>query len=188
MKFRLVYDGKLKGGQSKDAAHIHEIRKEFHRQLGVLWMTEPLKSFVDGIADLGVMEVPSEFEVLASGGVKFLPIAQAKNHLLAELKILLLRPAPAGALLQHGGDIDNRIKTLIDALRVPTPGEVAKLKLQSQEEIFFCVLEDDKLVTSFAVEADTLLENGVDHQYCHAVIEVRLWASKVTMENLGLIS
>jgi hypothetical protein len=188
MKFRLTYDGKLKGGKSKDAAHIHEIRTEFHRQLVALSKQEPLRSHSDGIADLGIMEIDFDSQEFVTHGVRFLPIAHSKNYLLAELEILLLRPAPPGALFKDGGDIDNRLKTLIDALRMPTPNEVQKLKLREQPDPFFCLLQDDKLVTGFKVETDTLHDPDVSEQHCRVLIQVRLWASKVTMENIGLIS
>jgi hypothetical protein len=32
----------------------------------------------------------------------------------------LLWPQPAGAIISQGGDIDNRLKTLFDSLKVPT--------------------------------------------------------------------
>lgn len=188
MKFRLIYDGKLKAGKSKDAGHIHEIRKEFHRQLQALWQSEPLRSHVEGIADLGIVQFPLESGDFTSAGVNFVPLAHSKNHLLAELSILLLRPAQPGALFKDGGDIDNRIKTLIDALRMPTKNEIEKLNLKEQTEPFFCVLQDDKLVTGFAVEADTLFDPDVNEQHCRVVVQVRLWASKVTMDNIGLIT
>ena len=60
----------------------------------------------------------------------------------------------------EAGDIDNRIKTLIDTLRKPQyanelRGNETPL---DGEDPFFCLLEDDKLVSHFAVETDTLLD------------------------------
>ena len=76
------------------------------------------------------------------------------------MHVLFLRHDIPGSAIQ-AGDIDNRIKTLIDALRLPQnknelveadehPGE--------GEDPFFCLLEDDNQVSSFAVETDTLLD------------------------------
>jgi hypothetical protein len=68
-------------------------------------------------------------------------------------------PSPPGDLLNHAGDLDNRLKPLFDSLRVPQhlhelpddgePGE--------DEEPFFSLLEDDALVTRISVTTDRLV-------------------------------
>jgi hypothetical protein len=40
-------------------------------------------------------------------------------RLVARLSIVMLRPEPPGSIITAGGDIDNRLKTLFDALRMP---------------------------------------------------------------------
>jgi hypothetical protein len=57
-----------------------------------------------------------------------------------------------------GGDIDNRIKVLFDGLRMPehTP-ELGGVPLEVDENPFFCLLEDDSLITSVTVTTDRLL-------------------------------
>jgi hypothetical protein len=40
-------------------------------------------------------------------------------NLYAEVSLLLFRQQPRGTLITDGGDIDNRLKTLLDARRVP---------------------------------------------------------------------
>ena len=41
MEFTFVYQGKLKGKGNK--TEKHQIRREFHKQLAVLWNQSPLK-------------------------------------------------------------------------------------------------------------------------------------------------
>src|SRR5579872_7381145 len=114
MQFRLTYRGLLRSGNSKNRAHIHDVRRYFHRQLRQLWQQVPL----DGYERLlKPADLPGNYSVLYSVGDKtFAALVGPQTDLLAELDILFLRPAPPGALIGHGGDLDNRVKTLIDAL------------------------------------------------------------------------
>ncbi|MGB7961874.1 MAG: hypothetical protein WCF12_02790, partial [Propionicimonas sp.] len=54
------------------------------------------------------------------GDAWFAPIVTSTFHGLAELDVLMLRPGPPGKLI-HDGDLDNRLKTLLDCLRRPQP-------------------------------------------------------------------
>jgi len=63
-----------------------------------------------------------------------------------------------GHLISSGGDIDNRIKVLFDGLRMPhTVAELGALPIEKDEDPFFCLLEDDKLITRVAVTTDRLI-------------------------------
>jgi hypothetical protein len=64
-----------------------------------------------------------------------------------------------GSVLQSG-DIDNRLKTLFDAFRLPHSVDElgGNLEPQADEDPFFCLLEDDKLITHVAVETDVLFQ------------------------------
>ena len=61
--------------------------------------------------------------------------------------------------MQSGGDIDNRLKTLLDALAMPSQPNAlpASATPDSGETPFFCVLEDDKLITKVSVQTYSLL-------------------------------
>ena len=62
-------------------------------------------------------------------------------------------------------DIDNRLKTVFDALRMPTSAELSR-KVESEEhqslypdlDPFYVLLEDDQLITKVSVTSDMLLE------------------------------
>jgi hypothetical protein len=49
----------------------------------------------------------------------FLPLINEATGVGCSLDILFLRRDPPGALIRSGGDIDNRVKVLFDALRMP---------------------------------------------------------------------
>jgi len=60
------------------------------------------------------------------GDFQFAPLVNNKLHMTADLNITMLRPGRPGSLITHAGDIDNRLKTLLDALKVPEPGALPK--------------------------------------------------------------
>ena len=63
-------------------------------------------------------------------------------------------------MIIKSGDIDNRLKTLFDALRVPTKAtELPTGSPGSDDDIpMYCLLEDDGLIARVAVETDLLLQ------------------------------
>ena len=103
--------------------------------------------------------------VLDRGPFRFFPLVSDRNHLYARLDILLLGPAPPGHLINHGGDLDNRLKTFLHALRAPDVSELPNGVLPTEDERpFMCLLSDDKLVTAFSVDVDGLLRpNASEH-------------------------
>jgi hypothetical protein len=50
----------------------------------------------------------------------FAPLVTDKLHLICDLKVTMLRPGEPGGVISVG-DIDNRLKTLFDALSIPSP-------------------------------------------------------------------
>ena len=76
--------------------------------------------------------------------------------------------------MSNGGDIDNRIKVLFDGLRMPkTDSELGRLRIDPEEEDpFFCLLEDDRLVTSVSVTTDRLIVPKRQDEDIHDVILV----------------
>ena len=198
------------------ASHKHAIRRVFHRQLKHLWATDRFLSryrihpdnpnlgeqpHAAADAMYGMWAPEDEelqplVEVLASRhnwfGYRFVPLVTSYFNLLCSLDVLFLRHDIPGSAIQ-AGDIDNRIKTLIDALRLPKheneltagdeqPGE--------GEDPFFCLLEDDNQVSSFAVETDTLLDppDGPDaHRSVKLVVTVELHPYFATPFNLSFV-
>lgn len=185
MQFRLVYRGRLKGGNSKDVPHIQEIRRNFHSQLKVLWQQPPLSGNASmlkreqSLGDTCVLE--------SVGAFTFAPLVTTNLRLHAELDILFLRPAPPGEVVRHGGDLDNRIKTLIDCLRIPVEKEIPRGDApREDEDPFFCLLQDDKLVSAFSVTSDRLLRPDAHEQDVEIVITVRTRATVGTFGNLSM--
>lgn len=72
----------------------------------------------------------------------------------------MLRPEEPGNLITAGGDIDNRLKTLLDALRYPKNANEIPVDVlpDVDENPFHCLLEDDNLITGLSVTTDRLLQ------------------------------
>ncbi len=182
MEFRLSYRGELKG--NGEPVHKHAIRRAFHAQLRELWGQPPLVTQPELAA-----AAPAAGEVTLSVDrppYRFVPLVSTRIHATADLDIVLLRPGPPGHILRGGGDIDNRLKTLLDALKVPEvnalpPGATPGLG----EDPFYCLLEDDKLVTGIRVEADRFLDAAHEREVL-LVIRVITKYTQAIWANLGL--
>lgn len=187
MEFRLVYRGRLTANGG--LVEKQEIRRNFHRQLKVLYDQQPLKSLIDHC----VLPIDPRYEgddsswLRKVGSFVFQPLVCAKNFLTAQLSIEFLRPQEPGNLLSHSGDIDNRLKTLFDALRMPR--DIAELPPNDSpapdETPFFCLLDDDALITAFSVATDRLLESAKPSEVL-LIIRVRTVAIRQTSNNVGL--
>jgi hypothetical protein len=165
MNFTLTYDGELKTDGNKQ--HKHEIRRVFHRQLAEFWKASPICQ----------LKKPDDALVRTIGKYKFFPLTSSARNEVAELQITLLRPHHGpGYIIGEGGDIDNRLKTLFDSLRMPrTPDEIpGNDHLGEDEDPFFCLLEDDILITRLSVQADRLLEPCISRSCVKLIIAVSI--------------
>lgn len=209
--------GEPKNGQQDPLAlHKQKIRREFHRQLKQLWATNRFlrdhklprnsKLVRPYLRDPGSVRLLNNEQAAAvateapmaqviadayqENGYRFVPLVRDEISLLCSLKILFLRRDGPGSVIQ-AGDIDNRVKTIIDTLRRPrnalelrgseTPGE--------GENPFFVLLEDDKQVTHLEVETDLLLDPitdaDTDQRKARVVITVELRPYDITLFNLS---
>ncbi len=109
------------------------------------------------------------------------------------LDILFLRRDMPGRILikgKGGGDIDNRLKVLFDGLRMPTSdAEIPDDATPAEDEKpFFCLLQDDSLITEVKVTTDRLLTPIVTGEHEHdvyLVIHVRTLAVGSTFADIG---
>ncbi len=119
-------------------------------------------------------------------------LVREKLNLVCDLDILFLRRENPGQLISGGGDLDNRIKVLFDALRIPQDdNELRGLEPADKTKVLLCLTEDDKLITGFRVVADRLLEPAVsesEQNNVRLIINVEVKATKLTPENIAYIS
>ena len=181
MEFRLMYEGPLHAetGSRPHVAEKHAIRKCFHPQLKELWNQLPLcrqkeqkYEFADGTTSFHD-HIANRYQRC---GYNFVPlVSQSTGADCCELNILFLRRDNPGSIVTSGGDIDNRIKVLFDALRMPTESSQLPKGCEtpsSEEKPFYCLLEDDSLITTVRVETDRLLRPVTDGGKLHDVVLV----------------
>jgi len=86
----------------------------------------------------------------------------------------------------QGGDIDNRLKTLLDSLRIPQNKDELPRddSPRDGEDPFYCLLEDDKLITRLDITSDTLLEPQSSPSDVDLVIRVHTKVTQVTCANI----
>jgi len=197
-EFTLYYRGSLwANGKPK---HKHELRKHFHKQIKELWNQPPLnehRHLIDPTYEptvpRGSMVVTAPVEkpsvVRTVGAFNFASIVSPKINLVADLSITLLRPGPPGEIVTQGGDLDNRIKTLLDALKIPErPSTLPDgASPEADEDPLFCLLDDDNLVISLTIKADRLLEPNAHRSLVVLLIHVRTKPTVGTHHNLGLL-
>ena len=207
MQFRLTYDGplcstqqdKLTGQFDRRAGHKHEIRQQFHPQLKRLWdITPHLTAGMDtGPTLLATEDSPPAViyhrdhlsKKHAMFGWNFVPLVTEDLNLICGLDILFLRPDHPGGVIKSG-DIDNRLKTLFDALRLPVANErYDQRQGENGEQPFYCLLEDDRLITKISVETDQLLQFGKseDPNLVRLVINVSLRPYEVNTDNVQFL-
>jgi hypothetical protein len=215
MEFRLVYDGSLKATTTSNprVGEKHAVRKQLHKQLSVLYDNHPtLKSmryyvYPEQEQTTKIMrqygkdlQMPDRGKSITdtfarqftrANGFKFVPLVNKQYDLICGLDILFLRRENPGDLLLKGGDIDNRIKTLFDALRIPDGPELPADALPEADETpMFCLLENDSLVTDLKITTDRLLRplrEGEHQNNVLLIMSVNVKASQVNGRNLALL-
>lgn len=201
VEFRLLYSGELFASSRTDtrAAHKHVIRRQFHPQLRRLWEINKnlrLLACHSGLRDRGQSNnfpfsknsrVEQSWFNAGIGvigkkwnrvGYQFIPLITSHIAVRCSLDVLLLRPEEERFIFERG-DIDGQIKTLFDALRMPIDlAQAGGIGPQEDEDPFFCLLEDDKLISEVHVVTDQLLllptERRVRANTCAVVLHVKL--------------
>ncbi len=160
MEFTLVYQGPLKANGSPKEKQC--IRRAFHRQLQILWQQRPLCNCPDLLQES--LSEGQDSILRKVGPFTFAPLVNKTLDWIAELEVMFVRPEAPGALITQGGDIDNRLKTLFDALRMPkVESEIPNGdRPQDGENPLFCLLEDDNLITRVSVKSQQWLERKED--------------------------
>lgn len=183
MQFHLIFEGDLRPKPQANLSHIHSIRMALHEQLAALWSISPL-SETPKWQEPKQQGWPSVLEIV--GDQQFVPLVSENMFTLAELQITILRDRHAGSPAGIHGDIDNRVKTLSDALRIPSTSEFNTLVAAGIEwpEKTYCLLQDDRLVTKLTVETDRWLAKGP--HVTMAIIRVAIKTNRATMHNLVL--
>jgi hypothetical protein len=217
MKFNLTYEGSLpSSGNKPKVQDVTRIRAHFHPQLVDLWRTHPALVAVNEnrlfpktggatiaqthheypgpilpVARQQVLGIPqSELldlcENITKHGSQFRPLVRNSYALHCGLKILFLRKEGPGKVYQ-GGDIDGRMKTLLDALAIPQHVEQVRAD-QSGLLPLYCLMEDDSMISGLNVESERLWgDSSHPDDYAKLTIEVDVRVKRTTIYNQSFL-
>ena len=186
MELTLFYRGALGANKGKPEKHL--LRRAFHQQLAQFWLQNPLNDY-RSLWDQTDHLFKSEMDIRRKvGAYEFVPLVNEHMYLVADLRIQLLRPEPPGSMRAQSGDLDNRIKTLLDALRMPRViDEIPSNEVPAEDEQpFFCLLEDDALIHSFSVTTHRWLEPNIPKKEAIVIVGVRTSITRLMARNEGL--
>lgn len=205
MDLRLIYRGPLPGDKGKTTETKHAIRRALRLQLldhvrrreALGMLTEQIRGVKSDVKLPGGPE--PDWAAIGKKyrfrGEEFVPLVVGAAHAVCHLNILFLRREDTGALItkrqdEYGGDLDNRIKIFLDALRVPqeekeVPPNV-KYELWETGFPFYCLLEDDSLITKLSVEADVLpgMYHPSEQKHVEVIVTATIKVTTVTYYNL----
>jgi hypothetical protein len=174
MEFRLIYRGQLPAEKNRPRLKDKQrIRRELHPQLRNLWNSHrslrELSSARPIVGYQGTTEVTASWAEVESERHKvvsekgnhihrFMPLITEETYYGCALDILFLRRDMPGGIFEHNGDIDNRLKVLLDALRKPRQPQELEDEPQPPDFVpCFCLLSDDGLIDKITVTTDQLL-------------------------------
>jgi len=166
VEFILTYEGPLASNGRPDQKN--EIRRALHPQLKDLWSCSRA---LDHLRTTG-----EDSNLLRTiDGHDFIAIVHSFFDFRAKLDILILRPEQPGGIVVAGGDIDNRPKTLFDALACPRGvRDLPKNWIPEPDETpLHCLLEDDGFISRVNVRTSQLL-NPPDPTHVKLIIEVEV--------------
>jgi hypothetical protein len=196
VEFRLIYRGKLPAASASSSRSTdkHRIRVEFHKQLKILWQEHrSLHGWETQPAEM-ITSVPRTLADIWADqyercGRRFLPLVCDRLGIACSLDILFLRRDNPGGFIVNRGDIDNRLKVLFDALRVPVHcDEIPKEWAPGEDEQpLYCLMEDDRLIHEVKVTTDHLILPRVDGESVNDVVLVIHVKTKIVDHDLAYV-
>jgi len=196
MRFRLYFEGPLYSDNGGTGSNKLEARVDlfckFDKQLQKLWETNQyLKTGktsgpeLDGYVETNLPQFQAENTIV--DGKTFQPLARKNLHLNCRLSFLVMRQDKTSGFFTKG-DIDNKVKFLVDCLRVPSAEQLKKGDWNRLPNPCHVVLEDDNMITQINVESDQLLDNGTANQGLDrsvVIIDVELKPYELHLGNIG---
>lgn len=205
MKFTLTFDGKLKS--NANTKEKWDIRNQISPQLQELWETHPVliqtikQKYVSAgreiitdvhhsVSDLypkpfphGIAGAFNLCETISKGGRDFMPLIRNSLALRCGLNITFLRKEEPGHIRNPQGDLDNRMKTLLDALSMPQHPEQI-LPSEKTGPLVYSLLEDDSLLSGLNIETGRLLTRpNSPKTEVRLIIEVDVRVAEARMYN-----
>jgi hypothetical protein len=148
----LTYEGPLLTGNHRNASNQvkNAIRRALHPQLVAFCEADHYFGWLASPPSEGPTFAGIRFNSIVGGG---------PQRFVTELRVEILRREARGRIFD-GGDIDGRMKTLFDGLRMPTQeNEVVGFTPVGdwRRDWCLCLLADDRLITKVDIDTRRLL-------------------------------
>lgn len=139
MRLTLTYQGRLPATQRGVSSFKAEIRRQLHPQI-----RDQIAHMLDG---------PNAQYVTSSvDGFEFVSPAHKRFRTAIDLDLIILTPSKR----RHAGDLDNRLKTLIDGMTRPVSlNQMQGFTQPDGGGPTYCLLDDDGLVRSLRIDSRT---------------------------------
>jgi hypothetical protein len=217
MKFTLIYDGDLPASANKPKPiPASRIRNEFHHQMADLWdshiilrqlaATARFPRFTEWNETTGKEPPPiwdpdnigsplplreGQIDLCAPIPVpnagNFKPLVRRSLSLACAVDVLFLRHEEPYNLMRQGGDLDGRIKTLFDALKMPDPKN-EYVGDEPTADPLYVAMEDDSLISDVSIRTGRLLGNRAkDKHAVRLVVDITIKVLRVYWQNQCLI-
>lgn len=177
MHITLTYKGQIQGNARKQS-DVWRLRRSFHDQLLKLRSTEQFE-YVQKCSD---PQSPDGYIGIDIGDSRYIPFVTSKMRTRCSLYVRVLRGIRQYNPVLGNVDLDNRIKTLIDALR--SPQQIGELK-DSDKTVSLVLLQDDSLIDGITVKSDHYLAED-DESVVFAIVTANIHLSHATWDNLHL--
>jgi hypothetical protein len=172
MVFQLVYPDVIPSAQKRGTLRIkHQMRRAFGVYLRKVWRHEKLLAdfLVNGLPTVPYPQKRSApdddkqpFYRSQLAGYSWIPLVSSRNRLKVDLNIEILSPSPG--FLKANGDLDNRLKVVLDSLRMVRQNTEIDSADAGRGEDLFVLLEDDSLIHSMEVTAVQSLGSPEEHR------------------------
>lgn len=206
LEFHLIYQGLLpSSGNKSQSKPKHIIRRYFHQQLRNVWLKKhPLKAR-SGLQEpahkqshVGMIWSGAETDrdelIETVNGKRYLAIVTDNLSLSCKLEILVLS---MGTNVMEIGDLDGRVKTIVDALKMPRGNDYC----EGDENPLYCLMDNDKVISDLRVTADLLLspaEQVIERtnvfgefqeavQHAFVVVKVQVKPTRIIRGNIDFV-
>lgn len=148
-------------------ARVPQIHKFVEKTKTIDYSSFKLPEYKEPIPPLEPGQIDLCAPIRNGTSVAYRPLIRESLAVACALDVLFLRQEDPGSLVLQGGDIDGRMKTLFDALRMPSKEEEAAAGLTPPADPLECLLESDTLISDLSIKTGRLL--GARTRKVHAV-------------------
>ena len=185
MNFTLFYPGEIRSGNKNNARHIDEIRRAISPQMERLYSLEPLTAGGVICEPSGDSEKDKNMCCCFTnvGGRNFSCLVSKWMRTACKLHITYYESEGSLSVANSLVDIDNKTKTLFDALALPLESQIASLDPCKGRT--HCLCQDDSLVWEAKIGRLRLLDKNLFNATSFTQIEVEIIPTQLTISNIG---